>query len=142
MTEISTPDVDVVRRAYAALAAGDIHQLEQCFARDAVWHEPGSNIYSGDRVGWPEIRDEFLALLGPLSHGTLRTELVGISVSERYVVAVHRATGEHNGLTLDSTKLRGSSRGPGSSPGGLGFPRQANRGRCVLDLRASAALKW
>ena len=99
------PDSRCRRRsaAYAALAAGDIHQLEQCFARDAVWHEPGSNIYSGDRVGWPEIRDEFLALLGPLSHGTLRTELVDIADSEEYVVAVHRATGKHNGLTLDST---------------------------------------
>ena len=103
MTGISTPDVEVVRRAYAALAAGDMEELGQCFARDAVWHEPGSNIYSGVRVGWPEIRDEFLALLGPLSHGTLRTELVDIDVSERYVVAVHRATGKHNGLTLDST---------------------------------------
>jgi ketosteroid isomerase-like protein len=103
MTGISTPDVDVVRRAYAALAAGDMEELEQCFARDAVWHEPGSNIHSGARVGWPEIRDEFLALLGPLSHGTLRTELVDIAVAEKYVVAVHRATGEHNGLTLDST---------------------------------------
>ena len=103
MTRIPTPDVDVVRRAYAALAAGDIDQLEQCFAHDAVWHEPGSNIYSGVRVGWPKIRDEFLALLGPLSHGTLRTKLVNIDVSERYVVAVHRATGEHNGVTLDST---------------------------------------
>jgi ketosteroid isomerase-like protein len=103
MTGISTPDVEVVRRAYAALAAGDMEELEQCFARDAVWHEPGSNIYSGVRVGWPEIRDEFLALLGPLSHGTLRIELVDIAVAEQYVVAVHRATGEHNGLTLDST---------------------------------------
>ena len=103
MTGIPTSGVDVVRRAYAAMAAGDIHQLEQCFAHDAVWHEPGSNIYSGDRVGWHEIRDEFLALLGPLSHGTLRTELVDIAASERFVVAVHRATGEHNGLTLDST---------------------------------------
>ena len=103
MTGISTPDVEVVRRAYAALAAGDMEELEQCFARDAVWHEPGNNIYSGVRVGWPEIRDEFLALLGPLSHGTLRTELVDIAVAEKYVVAVHRARGKHNGLTLDST---------------------------------------
>jgi hypothetical protein len=30
-------------------------------------------------------RDEFLALLGPLSHGTLRTELVDVDVSESYV---------------------------------------------------------
>ena len=70
----------LVRRAYAALASGDIDQLEQCFAHDAVWHEPGSNIHSGDRLGWPEIRDEFLALLGPLSSGTLRTEVLDIAV--------------------------------------------------------------
>jgi len=38
-----------------------------------------------------------------LSHGTLRTELVDVDVSKEHVVAVHRATGEHNGLTLDST---------------------------------------
>ena len=103
MNAIPTSDVDVVRRAYAALASGDIDQLEQCFAHDAVWHEPGNNIYSGDRVGWPEIRDDFLALLGPLSHGTLRTEVLDIAVSDGHVVAVHRATGEHNGLRLDST---------------------------------------
>jgi ketosteroid isomerase-like protein len=103
MAGVHASDVEVVRRAYSALAAGDMHELEQCFARDAVWHEPGDNIYSGERVGWPEIRDEFLLLLGPLSHGTLRTELMDITVGEKYVVAVHRATGEHNGLTMDST---------------------------------------
>ena len=103
MAGVPASDVEVVRRAYAALAAGDMHELEQCFARDAVWHEPGSNIYSGDRLGWPEIRDEFLLLLGPLSHGTLRADLVDIAVGEKYVVAVHRATGQQNGATLDST---------------------------------------
>jgi uncharacterized protein len=103
MTGIPTSDVEVVRRAYSALAAGDMQELEQCFARDAVWHEPGSNIYSGVLVGWPEIRDAYLALLGPLSHGTLRTEIVDIAVAEKYVVAVHHVQGEHKGLTLDST---------------------------------------
>jgi ketosteroid isomerase-like protein len=103
MAGVLASDVEVVRRAYAALEAGDMYELERCFARDAVWHEPGSDIYSGERVGWPEIRDEFLLLLGPLSRGTLRTELVDITVGEKHVVAVHRATGQHNGVTLDST---------------------------------------
>src|SRR5680860_842305 len=103
MAGVLASDVEVVRRAYAALAEGDIYGLGQWFAHDAVWHEPGSNIYSGERVGWAEIRDDFLALLGPLSHGTLRTELVDITVGEKYVVAVHRATGQQNGVTLDST---------------------------------------
>lgn len=106
MSGVPASDVDVVRRAYAALAAGDMQELEQCFARDAVWHEPGSNIYSGDRVGWPQIRDELLALLGPLSQGAFRAELVDVTVGEKYVVAVHRATGEHNGRTLDSTSCQ------------------------------------
>jgi ketosteroid isomerase-like protein len=60
MTGVLASDVEVVRRAYAALAEGDMHELEQCFAHDAVWHEPGDNLHSGDLVGWPEIRDEFL----------------------------------------------------------------------------------
>ena|ERR1035437_9221257 len=103
MAVVLASDVEVVRRAYAALAEGDMHELEQCFAHDAVWHEPGDNIYSGNLVGWPEIRDGFLLLLGPLSRSTLRAELVDIAVGETYVVAVHRATGQQNGVTLDST---------------------------------------
>ena len=106
MCAISAADVHVVRQVYAAFATGDVEELEQCFARDAVWHEPGSNIYSGDRMGWPEIRDEVLALLGPLSRGAFRAELVDIAVGQEYVVAVHRGQGEHNGRTLDSLSFQ------------------------------------
>lgn len=102
MCAITAADVQVVRRAYAALARGDMDELEQCFARDAVWHEPGDNIHSGDWVGWLEIRDELLALLGPLSRGAFRAKLVDIALGQQYVVAVHRGQGEHNGRILDS----------------------------------------
>ena len=104
--EAAAVEVHVVRRAYAALQGGDMDELEQCFARDAVWHEPGDNIYSGDRVGWPQIRDEVLALLGPLSRGAFRAELVDIAVGREYVVAVHRGQGEHNGRILDSLSFQ------------------------------------
>jgi ketosteroid isomerase-like protein len=102
---VETPavGVDIIRRAYAALERRDMDELEQYFARDAVWHEPGDNIYSGDRVGWPQIRDELLALLGPLSRGAFRAELVDVAVGKEYVVAVHRGHGEHNGRILNST---------------------------------------
>ena len=106
MCAISAADVDVVRRVYAAFATGDVEELEQCFARDAVWHEPGNNIYSGDRMGWPEIRDEVFALLGPLSRGAFRAELVDIAVGQEYVVAIHRGQGEHNGRILDSLSFQ------------------------------------
>ena len=106
MCAISAADVDVLRRVYAAFATGDLEELEQCFARDAVWHEPGNNIYSGDRMGWPEIRDEVFALLGPLSRGAFRAELVDIAVGQEYVVAIHRGQGEHNGRILDSLSFQ------------------------------------
>ena len=101
MCAILPADGLVVRRAYAALATGDMDELEQCFARDAVWHEPGNNVYSGDWVGWPEIR-ELLAILQPLSRGAFRAELLDIAVGQDYVLAVHRGQGEHNGRVLDS----------------------------------------
>jgi len=106
MSGVPASNVDIVRRAYAALAAGDMQKLELCFARDAVWHEPGDNIFSGDRVGWPEIRDELLALLGPLSEGAFRAELVDVTVGDQYVVAVQRGQGKHHGRTLDSTSCQ------------------------------------
>jgi uncharacterized protein len=106
MCVISAADVHVVRRVYAALATGYMDELEQCFARDAVWHEPGDNIYSGDWVGWPEIRDGLLALLGPLSRGAFRAELVDIAVGQEYVVAVHRGQGEHSGRMMDSLSFQ------------------------------------
>jgi len=104
--EAAAVEVNVVRRAYAALQGGDMDELEQCFARDAVWHEPGDNIYSGDRVGWPQIRDEVLALLGPLSRGAFRAELMDIAVGQEYVVAIHRGQGQHNGRILDSLSFQ------------------------------------
>lgn len=106
MCAVSAADVDVVRRVYAALETGDMDALEQCFARDAVWHEPGHNVYSGDRVGWPEIRDEVFALVGPLSRGAFRAELVDIAVGQEYVVAIHRGHGEYDGRTLNSTSFQ------------------------------------
>ena len=98
-------DVHVVRRACGALERGDMDELEQCFARDAVWHEPGHNVYSGDWVGWPEIR-ELLALLGPLSRGAFHADLVDIGVGQEYVLAVHRGQGANNGRILDSTSFQ------------------------------------
>ncbi|MEP7035250.1 MAG: nuclear transport factor 2 family protein [Dermatophilaceae bacterium] len=102
MCGIAASEVEVVRRAYAALAAGSMDELERCFAVDAVWHEPGNNVLSGDLVGWRAIRDGLLARLGPLSNGAFRAELVDVTVGEDYVLSKYRSLGEHDGRTLDT----------------------------------------
>ena len=79
-------DVAVVRRLYAAVAAGDLAAIGECFHEDAVWHLPGTNPLSGTHRGWSAIRDDLLAKQGPLSGGTFRAQLLDLAVGDR----VHR----------------------------------------------------
>lgn len=96
-------EVNVVSRFYQAVADGDLAAAEACFAPDATWHLPGSSPIAGDHTGWQQIRDDFLAKLGPMSEGTFRAELVDIAVGEVHVVAVQHATAHAGGRKLDIT---------------------------------------
>ncbi|MEO7069758.1 MAG: nuclear transport factor 2 family protein [Nostocoides sp.] len=96
-------DGSVVNRLYQAIADKDLGTAEACFASGAVWHLPGSSPISGDHVGWQQIRDDFLAKLGPLSEGTFRADLIDVAIGESYVVAVQHATANAHGKSLDIT---------------------------------------
>jgi ketosteroid isomerase-like protein len=100
---ITETDVETVQRFYAAFAAGDFETVRACFAPDAVWHLPGRGALAGDHHGWNAIRDDFLAKVGPLSGGTLRAGLMDVAVGVDCVVAVQRATADHDGRRLDVT---------------------------------------
>jgi ketosteroid isomerase-like protein len=99
-------EADVLRGAYAALGERDLDTLQGLFTWDAVWVIPGSSAISGAHTGWPAIRDEFVALLGPLSGGTFHAELLDVAVGEQYLVAVQRATAEFRGRTLNVTSCQ------------------------------------
>jgi ketosteroid isomerase-like protein len=96
-------DVAVVRRLYAAVAAGDLTAVAGCFDEEAIWHLPGTNALSGTHRGWSAIRDNLLAKQGPLSGGTFRAQLLDLAVGSEYIVAVVRATAERAGYQLDQT---------------------------------------
>jgi uncharacterized protein len=100
---VAGTDVETVRRFYQALAERDFATLESCFTVDVVWHLPGKSAIAGDHYGWPSIRDDFLARLGPLSGGTFRAELLDVAVGEEFIVAVQHATASYQGRTLDVT---------------------------------------
>jgi ketosteroid isomerase-like protein len=99
----SSADEQVVRRLYQAIADRDLAAAQQCFADDAVWRLPGTGAIAGEHRGWPQIRDNFLAKLGPLSGGTFTADLIDVAVGEHFVVAVQHATGSHAGRELDIT---------------------------------------
>jgi ketosteroid isomerase-like protein len=73
---VTSADVDTVRRFYRAVADRDLAASESCFTPDAVWYLPGKSAIAGDHHGWPAIRDDFLARLGPLSGKGIGTESV------------------------------------------------------------------
>jgi uncharacterized protein len=96
-------DMAVVRRLYAAVAAGDLAAVGECFDEDAVWHLPGTSALSGMHRGWPAIRDDLLTRQGPLSGGTFRAKLLDLAVGDQYIVAIVHATAERPGHRLDQT---------------------------------------
>ena len=96
-------DVAVVRRLYAAAAAGDLAAVGECFHEDAVWYLPGTSQLAGTHRGWPSIRDDLLAKQNPLSGGTFRAHLLDLAVGHRYIVAIVHATAERAGHRLDQT---------------------------------------
>jgi len=100
---VTSADVETVRRFYRALAERDFATSESCFTPDAVWHLPGKSAIAGDHYGWPAIRDDFLARLGPLSGGTFRAELLDVAVGNEFIVAVQHATASYQGRHLDVT---------------------------------------
>lgn len=100
---VTSADVETVRRFYRALAERDFATSESCFTADAVWHLPGKSAIAGDHYGWPAIRGDFLARLGPLSGGTFRAELLDVAVGNEFIVAVQHATASYQGRHLDVT---------------------------------------
>ena len=96
-------DVAVVRRLYAAVAAGDLDAIAACFHEEAIWHLPGRGALAGTHRGWTAIRDDLLAKQGPLSGGTFRPVLLDLAIGDEYIVAVVHATAGHAGRRLDQT---------------------------------------
>ena len=89
-----------VRRGYELFNTGNMAELQQLFAEDAVWHAGGRNQLSGEKRG----RDAVLAYfgqLGELTNGTFRAELHDVIASDEHVVGLHTNTAERQGRRLN-----------------------------------------
>lgn len=94
------PGIVQLRQGFEAFAAGNMQLLNQIFADDVVWEVPGRNPFSGTYRGKVEMFG-FLGNLIRATQGTLRNELVDAMASDRYAVAILRATATRKEMTLD-----------------------------------------
>jgi len=93
------PNEDLIRRTYAAFAAGDLETVGMSLADDVVWHSLGQSRFSRDYTG----RDDLFGLFGTLfeeTSGTFRIELHDVLANDKRAVALTTNRGERLGRTL------------------------------------------
>jgi uncharacterized protein len=91
---------ELVGRAYAALASGDMEQISQYWAEDMDWLVPGHNPLSG----WYHGLDAFLGFMGTvgaLSGNSFRMESVAVMTSADHSADVTRNVGYRAGYEAD-----------------------------------------
>jgi ketosteroid isomerase-like protein len=93
------PNVALIKAGYAAFAAGDFAALDDMFAEDLLWHEPGRNQLAGDFEG----RDAVYAHFGRLAEvmeGSFHMDVEAVFADDDRGVALVRSTGSRGGRTL------------------------------------------
>lgn len=94
-------NVQRIRDAYGALAAGDLAAGLKDLAPDAVLHLKGTGPLSGDHTGVDDITTA-LAGLFALTAGTLTLEVASVFAGDHHAVVVLRESARRpDGATLD-----------------------------------------
>ena len=85
------PNVDLLRKGYAAYSTGDMAVLTELFADDLLWHVAGRSAISGDYKG----RDAVFGFFGKLmemSNGSAKIEVHDILANDEHAVALVTGT--------------------------------------------------
>lgn len=98
------PNEDLLRRGYAAFAAGDMESVLSMFADDIVWHIGGTSQIAGDYVGHQEVMG-FFGKVFELSAGTFRTEIHDVLANDEHGTVLVTAHAERDGQTLAAREV-------------------------------------
>lgn len=81
------PNVETMRKGYAAFLAGDIDTVSTLFDDDITWHIGGDNPLSGDFVGKQDVFAHFVRL-GELTKGTLTFDIHTILADDEHAAVL------------------------------------------------------
>ena len=95
------PNVDRIRDGYAAFAKGDFATLNDLFAEDIMWHEPGRNQLAGDFRGREAVYQLFGKLM-ELTEGSFHLDVQAIFADDEHGVSLVDVTASRGGQTIRS----------------------------------------
>ena len=99
------PNVELMRKGYAAFGGGDMATLGELFASDVVWHSGGNNQLSGDYEG----QEATFGLFGrffELSGGDISQELHAVLADDEHGVALVKVhVGRPDGRSYDGSEV-------------------------------------
>jgi ketosteroid isomerase-like protein len=81
------PNVDRLRKGYAAYSSGDMDTITELFADDIVWHVAGRSQVAADYKGRDQVFG-FFGKLMELSNGTSSIEVHDILANDEHGVAI------------------------------------------------------
>ncbi len=95
------PNLDLIRRGYAAYGSGDMDTINDLFHDDVVWHVAGRSPIAGDYVGKEQVFG-FFAKLQELSDGTSTAEVHDLLADDDHGVAIVIESATRNGRSFQS----------------------------------------
>jgi uncharacterized protein len=93
------PNVTRLRDGYAAFAKGDFAALNDLFAEDLLWHEPGRNQLAGDYRGREAVYG-FFGKLMEVTEGSFHLDLQAVFADDERGVALVVSTASRGGLNV------------------------------------------
>jgi ketosteroid isomerase-like protein len=94
------PNLDLMRRGYAAYTSGDLETISQLLSDDVVWHVSGRSPLSGDYSGKEQVFG-FFGKLQELSDGTSRVEVHDLLADDDHGVAIVTQSGTRDGRSYE-----------------------------------------
>ena len=94
------PNVDIVERAWLAVAEADIETLETLWAPDIVWHVTTENPWTGDHVGRNAVL-EYLADVGEAGEA-YEASIEDVLASDDHALIKSRVKAQRGDRTIDT----------------------------------------
>jgi ketosteroid isomerase-like protein len=94
------PNADLVRKGFAAFAAGDMATMDQLFADDAKWHATGRSPLAGDFDGKEAIFGSFARI--PQETDSFHQDVHAVLADDEHAMALVDVTLERGGKTFEA----------------------------------------